>query len=313
MKDYYKILGVRYDSSEDEIKKAYRDLSKKYHPDLNPDNKEYEDKFKEISEAYSVLSNKDKKYKHDNSRFRSNDKFNKNGFDEWVNDFNKENFRGGFRGNTGNRRMPNTDYLDIRETIELDIIDIIKGKQIEVKYEQWIIGKDFLREKSTKVLNINLNIREKYIPIVKKLDGYQINIKLDAMGSEDVHRRTNAWGEAENILLYGNYYLDINVIVPNDIELEDSNIIQYIDIPLYSALFGEEKIRINTILGKSYDAEITTPKKLNNLKFNIKDQGILGKNGTLGNYIIRFNVIPPDLSKISKSNLKIIKESFIQN
>ena len=60
-KDYYGILGVTKESTDKEIKKAYRTLSKKYHPDKNPDNKESEDKFKEVAEAYSILSDKEKK------------------------------------------------------------------------------------------------------------------------------------------------------------------------------------------------------------------------------------------------------------
>ena len=56
MRDYYEILGVPKTSSKDEIKKAYRKVAMKFHPDRNPDNKEAEDKFKEAAEAYSVLS-----------------------------------------------------------------------------------------------------------------------------------------------------------------------------------------------------------------------------------------------------------------
>jgi molecular chaperone DnaJ len=59
-KDYYNILEVDKTASERDIKKSYRKLSMKYHPDKNPDNKESEDKFKEIAEAYSIISNKEK-------------------------------------------------------------------------------------------------------------------------------------------------------------------------------------------------------------------------------------------------------------
>ncbi|MBE9041763.1 J domain-containing protein [Oscillatoriales cyanobacterium LEGE 11467] len=64
-KDYYAILGVSKNASEADIKKAFRKLARKYHPDMNPDNKQAEAKFKEVSEAYEVLSDTDKRNKYD--------------------------------------------------------------------------------------------------------------------------------------------------------------------------------------------------------------------------------------------------------
>jgi molecular chaperone DnaJ len=64
-KDYYDVLGVKKTAKDDEIKKAYRNLAKRYHPDKNKGNKEAENKFKEISEAYSVLSDKEKRQQYD--------------------------------------------------------------------------------------------------------------------------------------------------------------------------------------------------------------------------------------------------------
>ena len=63
--DYYELLGVSKTATDDEMKKAYRKLAKKYHPDKNPGNKEAEEKFKLISEAYAVLSNPEKKKQYD--------------------------------------------------------------------------------------------------------------------------------------------------------------------------------------------------------------------------------------------------------
>ena len=64
-RDYYEVLGLQKGASEEEIKKAFRKMAMKYHPDKNPGNKEAEEKFKEVNEAYSVLSDPDKKSKYD--------------------------------------------------------------------------------------------------------------------------------------------------------------------------------------------------------------------------------------------------------
>jgi molecular chaperone DnaJ len=78
-KDYYKILGVPKDASKEDIKKAYRKLAQQHHPDANSGNKEAESRFKEISEAYAILNNEDKRREYDQIR-----SFVESGGDRWV-------------------------------------------------------------------------------------------------------------------------------------------------------------------------------------------------------------------------------------
>lgn len=125
-RDYYEVLGINKGASEDEIKKAFRSMSKKYHPDLNPGNKEAEEKFKEVNEAYQVLSDQDKKAKYDRFGHAGVDPnfgagsggFNGAGFD--FGDIFGDIFGGGFGGfGGGQRRNGPQRGRDIRQVIDI--------------------------------------------------------------------------------------------------------------------------------------------------------------------------------------------------
>ncbi len=138
-KDYYSVLGVDRSADEDSIKKAYKKLAIQFHPDRNPDNPEAEDKFKEASEAYQVLSDSNKRsiydrFGHDGLRGQGYQGF--SGFDDIFSNMGSifEDLFGGFGGGgrTSNGPMRGRD---LRYDLEVDLEEAAFGsdKKIEVK------------------------------------------------------------------------------------------------------------------------------------------------------------------------------------
>jgi molecular chaperone DnaJ len=149
-KDYYEVLGVDKNASADEIKKAYRKLAIKYHPDKNPGNKEAEEKFKEAAEAYSVLSDADKKAKYDQFGHAGVDGAGPDfsgGFgnlNDILNDLFGGAFGGGFGGGFGGfggfgggRRQERVyKGRDIRVRAKLTLEEIAHGVEKEISIEK---------------------------------------------------------------------------------------------------------------------------------------------------------------------------------
>ena len=134
VKDYYNILEVNKNATDEEIKKSYRKLSKKYHPDLNPNNVEAENKFKEIAEAYSILSDKDKKSNYDNYGDPSG---RQNQFDGMnMEDVFSNFFSGGNPFGGGGRRNTVIKGSDIRININISLEEVFSGVHKKIKYKR---------------------------------------------------------------------------------------------------------------------------------------------------------------------------------
>ncbi|MGM9786839.1 MAG: molecular chaperone DnaJ [Candidatus Cryptobacteroides sp.] len=145
-RDYYEVLGVDRNASPEEIKKAYRKMAIKYHPDKNPGDKEAEEKFKEAAEAYAILSDPDKKARYDQYGHAgvegAGPDFSQ-GFgdiNDFLNDFLGGAFRGfgGFEGFSSKGRPEQRVYRgrDIRVRVKLTLEEIASGVEKEVTIEK---------------------------------------------------------------------------------------------------------------------------------------------------------------------------------
>tara|TARA_Y100000590_G_C15736887_1_gene1018836 strand:- start:1464 stop:2510 length:1047 start_codon:yes stop_codon:yes gene_type:complete len=145
MRDYYDILNVDRNASDNDIKKAYRKVAMKYHPDKNPGNKSAEEKFKEAAEAYSVLSDSDKKNRYDQMGHQQYQQFGSQGqgFSGGINveDIFNSVFGGGgsfsdiFGGGQSRRRS--YDGNDLKITIALTLEEIFIGTSKKIKIKRW--------------------------------------------------------------------------------------------------------------------------------------------------------------------------------
>ena len=138
-RDYYEVLGVAKTATEDEIKKAYRKLAKKYHPDVNPGDKEAEEKFKEASEAFAVLSDADKRKQYDQFGHAAFDgtggfgsqgfDFNSAGFGDIFGDLFGDMFGGRMRGGAGGGPMKGAN---LRTSVRITFMESVFGVDKEI-------------------------------------------------------------------------------------------------------------------------------------------------------------------------------------
>ncbi len=152
-RDYYEVLGVDKSADEDTIKKAYRKLAMKYHPDRNQGDKEAEAKFKEATEAYDVLADKDKRAKYDQFGFAGVDDSGSQGYSHAFHDFSDifgsfggggfsdifENLfnGGGFGGgySSGRSRRSNNDGASLRYDLSLTMREAVYGCKKDIEYK----------------------------------------------------------------------------------------------------------------------------------------------------------------------------------
>ncbi len=277
-KDYYKILGIKISSSEDEIKKAYRKLAKKWHPDRNQDDKFAEEKFKEISEAYEILSDTAKRKK----------------FDDFIKTSQKS------------KTYSYKQYADNAYTeYETGSSDLFKNffKNKNRKKKSYFKGDD-IRGK------ITIDIEEAYFGSVRIINTSEGKIRLKIKPGIESNKIIKVQGKGKKSKYGGdNGDLFIRIIVRNsrNITVKGSDIYQNLDIDVYTAILGGE-ITVKTFKG---EIKISIPENYNyKRKLRLKGYGMpLYENpekfGDL--YLDLKYKIPKDISEEEKVLLKKIR------
>lgn len=273
--NYYKVLGVDKGASASEIKKAYRKQAQKYHPDLNPDNKEAERKFKEVSEAYEVLSDATKRQKYDQygSNWKHADQFggggpftyNSDNFEgQYFSDFFNNLFGGGFNGGFGNRSFRGED---LSSELALDLRDVYQTHKHTI-----VLGEKQLR-----------------ITIPAGVTNGQ-KIRLKGQGGEGMRG-----GER------GDLYLTFRIKPDPVFERKGSNLYAKVSVDLYTALLGGD-IAVDTLAGKvKVKLKPETP---NGTKMRLKGKGfpVYKQAGDFGDLYITLQVeLPTKLSLEEKT------------
>ena len=285
-KDYYAVLGVSRTATEEDIKKAFRKLARKYHPDLNPGDKGAEAKFKEINEAHEVLSDKDKRTKYDKygENWQHADAFDKagagsrqyggsgtpfEGFDfqqgspftggayggEDAGDLFDQILRGG-----GGRRRPH------------------RGQDVEYEAE---ISLEEAYQGANRMLTMQGAKPEK------------LEVKIPAGVSTGSRvRLAGKGGEGSSGGSRGDLYLVVKVLPHARFERKDDDLYTAVDVPVTAAALGGE-VHVPTIKGTRLALKIP-PETQNGKTFKLAGQGMphLGKTGH-GDLIAKVNITLP--------------------
>ena len=319
-KDYYEILGVKRDSTEQEIKSAYRKLARKYHPDVNK-TKEAEQKFKDINEAYEVLGDKEKRQRYDS--LGSN----------WQNGANYTPPPGfeQFNFNQGGAQSFNFGGSGFSDFFSSLFGDFMSGQQAQT--HGGFSGFDFggsERKQSrhsqaedldvTKTLNVSVKDLMSSAPVTVKFNDMQkctqcpphggfcthcsgtgyvnnqrtVKVKLPKNVSEGQKIRLKGEGKADSYGRKGNLYLIIH-IKDNEYTIDGSTLIKEVEITPPQAVLGCEK-EIMTPHGK-VNIKIP-PKESSGQSLRLKKLGLPDKNGNYGELKAKIKiVIPKDLTE----------------
>jgi curved DNA-binding protein len=283
--DYYKILGVDKSASDADIKKAYRKLALKYHPDLNPNDKEAEKKFKELNEANEVLSNPENRKKYDQygENWQHSEEYER--AQQQQQQYQRSGQQGGFGGFGGGG-----DYSDFFESM------FGGGTGRGSRRSSAFKGQDLNAE-------LHLDLKDVYTTHKRTLtiNGKNIRLTIPAgVENGQIIKISGQGGEGANGGPKGDLYLTFSIENHTNFKLDKHNLYSTVDIDLYTAILGGE-ITANTFDGK---VKLTVkPGTQNGTKVKLKGKGfpVYKKEGEFGDLYISYQVmIPTNLTEKEK-------------
>ncbi|MBC8047203.1 MAG: J domain-containing protein [Fimbriimonadaceae bacterium] len=282
--DYYKILGLNKNASAEDIKKSYRKLARKHHPDLNPNDDKAKKKFQQINEANEVLSDPEKRKKYDKygKDWKHAEEFEKANqqqkkYDGFGEDGNANAFSGHefsdffesmFGGATGGRRSSQIKFRgqDMNATLHLDLKDVYKTHK--------------------RTLSVN---------------GKNINLTIPAgVENGQTIKITGYGGEGMNNGPKGDLYISFSISNNTKFKREGNNLYTTVDLDLYTAVLGGE------IITDTFDGKVklhVKPGTQNETKVKLKGKGfpVYKKEGAFGDLYITYKIkIPENITEKEK-------------
>lgn len=289
--DYYEVLGLDKSATEKEIKSAYRKLARKHHPDLNPNNKEAEEKFKKINEAHEVLSDPEKRKKYD--------QYGK----DWQHAEEFEKAKSQRQGRPSGGGYREYTYTGGQESDFSDFFESMFGggagfgrSQGRAKFR----GQDFNAE-----LRLNLSEVKETHKRTLTVNGKNIRITIPA-GIEDGQtiKIKGYGGEGINGGPKGDLYITFSLVNDTSFKREGANLYKTVEIPLTKAVLGGE-IVVETLTGK---VKLNVkPGTQNGARVKLTGKGfpIYKKNG-YGDLFITYSAKIPE--KLTKEQSTLFKE-----
>jgi curved DNA-binding protein len=305
--DYYKTLGVEKDADSEIIKKAYRKLALKYHPDRNPNNRDAEDKFKKISEAYAVLSDSQKRKQYDNfgsdqfsRHYSQEDIFRNFDLNEILRDFgfggmgeNERVFRSSKRGNF-NYRNGNDPFGNL-------------FSQDQSHYQAPQKGQD-LQYNLSITLEESVSGAEKKIAFQQEQTVHEISVRIPAGISTGKKLRLAGKGYPS---IYGgppgDLYLNITVLTHPIFARDGNDIFIEKSVSFTQAVLGTS-IEVPTIDGTIKRIKVPAGTQ-NGIKIRMKGYGVPGLKGSgsnRGDQFVKISIEVP--RKISDKQMQLIKK-----